>query len=233
MSELLGALGLAWPRLLLYPGGAFAIGAGWLLAAWLSRCAGRPVAPPSAPGPAGLVAALPPLAAIALMPLAPARSFPYGLDLVIALALLEWPRALQGRGLSREEALQQYGPLLAAAALLAEGAGGLELTRLLRAPGGWLDRALLAAGTLIWLAALPRLLAAGPGGLGGRLRALGLLLVAALPLLGALAAALGERLPGELAGWLLPPAAILGVAAALGGAFTLRRRSGSRHGRGG
>ena len=112
MSELLGALGLAWPRLLLYPGGAFALGAGWLLAAWLSGCAGRPVAPPSAPGPGDLLAALPPLAAIALMPLAPARSFPYGLDLVIALTLLEWPRALQGRGLSRGEALQQYGPLL-------------------------------------------------------------------------------------------------------------------------
>jgi hypothetical protein len=233
MSELLGALGLAWPRLLLYPGGAFAIGASWLLAAWLSRCAGRPVIPPAA---GTLLAALPPLTALALMPLAPARGFPFGLDLVIALALLEWPRALQGRGLLRAEALRDYGPLLAAAALLAEGAGGLELTRLLRAPEGWLDRGLLAAGTLLWLAALPRLLLAGPAGLAGRLRALGLLLVAALPLLGALAAALATRLPGELAGWLLPPMAMLLAAAALGGAVKLltpRLRCGSRRGRGG
>jgi hypothetical protein len=223
MSELLGALGLAWPRLLLYPGGAFALGASWLLAAWLSRCAGRPVAAPAAPAAGDLVAALPPLAAILLMPLAPARSFPFGLDLVIALALLEWPRALQGRGLVRAEALREYGPLLVAAALLAEGAGGLELTRLLRVPEGWLDRGLLAAGALLWLAALPRLISAGPGGPAGRLRALGLLLVAALPLLGALAATLAGRLPGELAGWLLPPAAILCGAVALGGAMRLSR----------
>lgn len=230
MSELLGALGLAWPRLLLYPGGAFALGASWLLAAWLSRCAGRPVAPAAA---GALAAALPPLAALALMPLAPARSFPYGLDLVIAVALLEWPRALAGGGFSRETALRDYGPLLVAAALLGEGAGGLELTRLLRAPEGWLDRGLLAAGALLWLAALPRLIDAGPGGLAGRLRALGLLLVAALPLLGALAAAAGGRLPGALAGWLLPPAAILLCALGLGGALRLRRRCGSRRGRGG
>jgi hypothetical protein len=233
VGELLGALGLAWPRLLLYPGGVFALAASWLLAAWLSRCAGRPIAPPGGPAAGALAAALPPLAAIALMPLAPARSFPFGLDLVIALALLEWPRALQGRALTRAAALREYGPLLLAAALLAEGAGGLELTRLLRAPESWLDRGLLAAGALLWLAALPRLLLAGPPGIAGRLRALGLLLVAALPLLGALAAALSELVPGELAGWVLPPTAMVIVALALGGALMPRLRCGSRRGRGG
>lgn len=233
MSELLGALGLAWPRLLLYPGGTFALGASWLLAVWLARCAGRPLDLPRRSAAGALLAALPPLTAITLMPLAPARSFPFGLDLVVALALLEWPRVMQGRRLQRQTAVRAYGPLLLAAVLLAEGAGGLELSRLLQAPESWLDRGLLGAGTLLWLAALPRLLRAGPDNLAGRLRALGLLLVAALPLLGALAAALAGVVPGELAGWLLPPLAMVIAALALGGAtLMLRLRCGSRRARG-
>ena len=224
MSELLGALGLAWPRLLLYPGGLFALVASWLLGMWLARCRCRS----ASPGRAKLGAVVPPLVALALLPLAPARSFPYGLDLVVALVLLEWPRALGWGAQRREELARAYAPLLLAGLGLAEACGGLELTRLLRWPEPLVAQLLLGASAALWLAALPRLLASGPGGLAGRLRALGLLLVAALPLLGALAAMLAERLPADLAGWLLPPVAILAAGLALGGVARVPERARAR-----
>jgi hypothetical protein len=228
LGELLGALGLAWPRLLLYPGGLFALLAARLLAAWLARCRGGAAAPLRRPGqPPGMaiVAAAPPLAAIALLPLAPARSFPFGIDLVVALALLEWPRLLAGPATRREALARDYGPLLVAALGMAVAVGGVELTRLLRLPAGWAERALLLAAAALWLAALPRLLAGAPAGAAHRLRALGLLLVAALPLLGALAAWAAPLLPAELAGWLLPPAALLAAGLALGGLVRLPPRA--------
>ena len=226
MGELLGALGLAWPRLLLYPGGVFALAAAWLLERWLRLCAGRPAAPPAPLAPANILDWLPPLAALTLLPLAPARGFPYGLDLAVAAGLLEWPRLRHAdwRRLGRAPLLRAYGPLLAGALLMAEGAGGLGLSGLLTWPASALDRALLLGGALVWLAALPRLLSDGPGGLAGRLRALGLLLVGALPLLGALAALSAGALPGELAGWVLPPLAALGAALLLGGLVRVRAR---------
>lgn len=215
MGELLGALGLAWPRVLLYPGGLFALLAAWLLLAWL-RARGLRTGGAEGRG-GGVVALVPPLAALTLLPLAPARSFPYGLDLVLALALLEWPRlfawlrapgaAIDDRTL-RADVARDYLPLLAAAGLMGAGVGGLELTRLLRWPQGIADQALLAGGALLWTAALPRLLLAGPPSLAGGLRALGLTLIAALPLVGALATWTAGVLPANLAGWALPPAAI-------------------------
>ena len=224
MSELLGALGLAWPRLLLYPGGLFALAASWVLDAWLARCGCRlethEQAGVSAPG-----ALVPPLVALALLPLAPARSFPYGVDLVVALALLEWPQALGWGARRREELARAYAPLLVAGLGMAEAGGGLELTRLLRWPEPLLGQLLLGASAGLWLTALPRLLARGPGGLAGRLRALGLLLVATLPLLGALADALAGLLPGDLAGWVLPPIAMLAAGLGLGGAARLPERA--------
>lgn len=234
MGELLGALGLAWPRLLLYPGGLFALGAAWLLGRWLARCGLAPGGGWHGAGGAGMLPALlgavPPLAAISLLPLAPARPFPYGLDLVAALALLEAPRLWRAAGdadasgaIGRAALARAYLPLLVAAAALAEAAGGLELTRLLRLPEGWPGRALLGLGAALWLAALPPLLADGPAGLVGRLRALGLLAVAALPLLAALAAA--GLLPAEYAGWALPPAALLLAGLGLGAAARLPWRA--------
>jgi hypothetical protein len=215
VSELLGAIGLAWPRLLLYPGGLFALVASRALAIWLARCGGTAVSSPARPAPGEIFFLLPPLVAIAMMPLAPARSFPFGLDLAITLALLEWPRVTQGRGLDRAALLREYGPLLIAATLMGEAVGGLELTRLLQTPAPWLDRALLGAGAVLWALSLPRLIAAGPQSLAGQLRALGLLLIPALPLLGALAAA-SDGLLGNLAGWLLPPGAMLATAGVVG-----------------
>ncbi len=229
MGELLGALGLAWPRLLLYPGGLFALGASWLLARWLRWCAGLPAraTPASA---IDLAAVLPPLAALSLLPLAPARGFPYGLDLVVAVGLLEWPslRRAAGRNLARAELLRRYGPLIVGALLMAEGAGGLGLSGLLTWPAGRLDQALLLGGAAIWLLALPGLLADGLWSLAGRLRALGLLLVGALPMVGALAAMTAGVLPGELAGWLLPPTALALAAGLLGGMVRVRRVAAER-----
>lgn len=225
MGELLGALGLAWPRLLLYPGGLFALGASWLLARWLAWCAGPAPAAEARPRPSDLVDLLPPLAALSLLPLAPARGFPYGLDLVVAVGLLEWPRlrGAPGAALARGQLLRAYGPLIAGALLMAEAAGGLGLSGLLSWPAGWLERAMLLGGAGVWLAALPRLIDPHPQGLAWRLRALGLLLVGSLPLVGAMAALSAGTLPGEIAGWLLPPAALLVVGGALGGLVRWRR----------
>lgn len=225
MGELFGALGLAWPRLLLYPGGLFALGASWLLARWLAWCGRRPWAAGAPVGAAGMLELVPPLAALTLLPLAPARGFPYGLDLVVAVGLLEWPRLrlLVRAGPGRAALVRSYGPLVVGAALMAAGAGGLGLSGLLSWPGGWLERLLLAGGACIWLLALPGLLAAGPWGVAGRLRALGLLLVGALPWVGGLAALLAGRVPAELAAWLVVPLAGAGVAAALGAAVRVLR----------
>ncbi|MBX0330043.1 hypothetical protein K2Z83_20450 [Oscillochloris sp. ZM17-4] len=79
MGELLGALGLAWPRLLIYPGGLSALGLAWLLSRWM--VVGKRPSPP-APLPLRrergvvIIDALPPLLALALLPLPPARGFP-------------------------------------------------------------------------------------------------------------------------------------------------------------
>jgi hypothetical protein len=223
MGELLGALGLAWPRLLLYPGGLFALGAGWLLARWLGWCAGAALPSAQPWHRATLAAALPPLAALSLLPLAPARAFPYGLDLFVALGLLEWPQlrmALAG-GLNRAELLRGYGPLLLAALGLAEATGGLGLSQLLAWPSTGLAQALLLASATLWLAGLPPLLMTGPTGLAGRLRALGLLLLGVLPLLAALASQLAGLLPGPWAGRLLPLLAMSLAALGLGGLLRL------------
>ncbi len=229
MGELLGALGLAWPRVLLYPGGLFALVASLVLMRWLAAGGAAPAWP--AP-PATVLDLAPPLMVLTLLPLAPARPFPFGLDLPVALALLEWPRVrvLAARDRAPAELLRDYALPLAAALALAVATGGLELSRLLRWPGAVPEQALLVLGAMLWLLGLPRLLRAGPGGAAGALRALGLLLVGTLPLLGALAAAAGPWLPADGAGWLLPPVAILSAALALGVALRVPERWAGRIG---
>ncbi|MBP1465860.1 hypothetical protein EYB53_009105 [Candidatus Chloroploca sp. M-50] len=234
MIELLAALGQVWPRLLLYPGGLFALGASWMLCrwlAWVSRqrpaCAG-PVMLASLPG------LLPPMIVLALMPLAPARGFPYGLDLVVALGLLEWPylrRGVAGIGkVDRARLLRMYGPLLLAGGGMAEANASLGLSNLLTVPEAPVARALLLASALLWLASLPQLLmnpcaaeddhSAGDGSkewplasLAARLRALGLVLIGMLALLGFASVRSEPWLTATQAGWLLPP--LVGVVTAL------------------
>jgi hypothetical protein len=248
VGELLGALGLAWPRLLIYPGGLAALGLAWLLARWMQVAVGagqdrapHRIGPPLSlrsgrgAGGEGLIAdivdALPPLLALALLPLPPARGFPYGIDLVAALALLGWPRLralAAGGGLA--ESLPGYGMLLLGGVLMGAGAGGVELSRMARSPGAALGWAPLLGGGGLWLAGQARLYA-GDRGWAGRLGELGHLWVGALPILAALAALAPGRLPDGWAAWALPPLALLAAALLLGAALrTPLKKGGLREG---
>lgn len=225
MGELLGALGLAWPRLLLYPGGAFALAGSWLLARWLSYCCGRPALATRAPAVVDILTIVPPLTALTLLPLAPARSFPYGIDLVVALGLLEWPRLrAPGPAPAPRALVRAYGALILAATGMAQASGGLGLSGLLSWPERWQEQGLLLLSAGLWLGALPWLLEGGAGGLAGDLRGLGLLLVGALPVIGAMAA-VGGGLLDDLSGWIIPPAAFIAAALVVGGAMRLRRQA--------
>jgi hypothetical protein len=247
IAELLALLGRAWSRLLLYPGGLAAFLAVWAAGALAARVTGgRPVEdlPPAEPDGAGAevprtpldyLALLCPWIAIALLPLPYAAPFGRPLDLMVLLALLEWPRLLilardlraeptpYGRGTGRLAAmLNGYPPLILAGLVLAQSAGSLELGVIAAGTGEeWdvLRRSLYLAGTLGLLLALPPLLEigpfaierdlarrmpllpAGPVALGLRLRALGLVLLAALPFIGLLPPATEDGAPAP---WLAP-----------------------------
>ncbi len=183
MSDLLGALGQAWPRIALYPGGIAALIAMILLA----RLRGaRRIAWPDI---ATLIDLLPPLSVICLLPLAPAAPFAYGLDLPVALTLLLWPELRRAASEQRDprSLLEQWSALLLAGIALASAANTLNLSELLRWPGDAGRQIALLLSALAWLAAsavalplrsdLPN---AGSG--------LGLLLIGALPLIGAIGA---------------------------------------------
>lgn len=91
MSDLLGALGQAWPRLLLYPGGLSAM----LAVVMFARLRGVTITRDR--HITTLIDTLPPLCVLTLLPLAPAASFAYGLDLATTLLLLMWPGYAPGR----------------------------------------------------------------------------------------------------------------------------------------
>jgi hypothetical protein len=157
-----------------------------------------------------------PWLALALLPLPLAVALPRQIDIVVALALLEWPNVLairmdmRGGSLRRlVAALNSYPPLILAALTLAQAGNSLDLTALARAPG---SSASLSTSALHWIGAialalaLPPALGIGPFAdegrrtkddeafsqpstpnpqLGLRLRALGLVALAALPWAGA------------------------------------------------
>lgn len=185
MSDLFGALGQAWPRLLLYPGGVSAV----LAALIFARLRGvRQFATLTS---AGLVDLLPPLSVITLLPLAPAAPFPYGLDLLTALALLLWP-ALRRAATERCDPHQlaaQYLPALLAVSALASAVGTLDLSGLLQWPSTPARQAAFLLGAGAWLAAIPRL-APPQSALAAASSALGLMLIGVLPLSASLSAIL-------------------------------------------
>lgn len=185
MSDLFGALGQAWPRLLLYPGGLSAV----LAALIFARLRGvRRFATPTS---AGLIDLLPPLSVMTLLPLAPAAPFPYGLDLLTALALLLWP-ALRRAAVERCDLLQlaaQSLPVLLAGCALASAVGTLDLSGLLRWPSTPARQVAFLLGTGAWLAAIPRLALPQPT-LADASSALGLMLIGVLPLSASLSAIL-------------------------------------------
>jgi hypothetical protein len=226
-AELLALLGRFWPRLLIYPGGLAALLAGAVIL-WFQRRSLR------GPAPAG-AGALAPLAALsavavpwlglALLPLPLAASVGRSVDVIFALALLEWPRLLaaardveQGRSARLAAALNSYPPLIGALLLLALPGGSLDVQLLGQAPAQESGR---LAGAGHWVGAAGLLLAlvpalgigpfAGPSPdqpalrLGLALRAAGVGALAALPWAG---------LIPEKMEWLLP-LPVLGVAAAV------------------
>lgn len=182
MQELLGALSAAWPRLVIYPGGLTA-----LTLCWLIQRVRRGERRGSIRAKAVLLAVAMQLVAISLLPLPYAVPFPYGLDLLVALALLDGPLWLADEP-ARNRKPWGYGLLLLAGLALIEGSGSLRLDSLL----GWhsrpevADRVLLLVGSGGWLAGA---LWAGrwlPYGAGATLRLVGHGMIASLPWLGAL-----------------------------------------------
>lgn len=177
MSDLLGAFGQAWLRLLLYPGGLSAV----LAALILARLRGiQQFEPLTAPR---LLDLLPPLSAIALLPLAPAASFPYGLDLPTAVTLLLWPelRRAAAERCDPHQLAAHYLPAFLAAIALVSAAGAFDLSGLLRWPSTPVRQATFLIGAGAWIAAIPRLAPPQPH-LAAACSALGLMLIGVLPL---------------------------------------------------
>jgi hypothetical protein len=187
-NELLALLGRAWSRLLIYPGGLAAFGLVWLISTLQNRFS-SPLAP-HAPFPApaagseeppqrrgegsllALSSVVLPWLAIALLPLPLAVTLPRQIDIVVALALLEWPNVLAIRQELRAgdmrrlaAALNSYPPLILATLALAQAGNSLELAALARTPG---DSSAISTRALHWLGvialalALPLALGLGP-----------------------------------------------------------------------
>lgn len=177
MSDLLGAFGQGWPRLLIYPGGLSAV----LAALLLARVRGiRQMESLTAPR---LLDLLPPLSAIALLPLAPAASFPYGLDLPTAVTLLLWPelRRAAAERCDPHQLAAHYLPAFLAVLALASATGTFDLSGLLRWPSTPVRQAAFLLGAGAWIVAIPRLAPPQPN-IAAACSALGLVLVGILPL---------------------------------------------------
>jgi len=180
MSDILGALGQAWPRLLLYPGGISAL----LMVLIVARLRGIP---PATLGPFTLIDLLPPLSVITLLPLTPAAPFAYGLDVPTALLMLLWPsfrRAARER-IAPQQMLEWYLPLLIAATALVSVTTTLDLSGLLRWPAEPLRQLCFLLGALAWIAAVPPITSL-QNNLAGACSEVGLLLIGVLPLIAGL-----------------------------------------------
>ena len=263
LAELLSFLGLAWSRLLIFPGGLCAFVIVWLVG-FLEQRRISPIAPPcctgaaalrafsiaslrgtgaaalrslpgmgaaalrSLPGPSPLTASavVLPWLGVALLPLPLAAPLSRPIDLVVIIALLEWPRLLaitvdlhtgeRLRGMQRlAAALNGYPPLALALILTAEGTGTLESMGLLRIPEGTSALWWFWIGVGALILTLPPLIEAGPFALdapddlrfGMRLRALGIVLITALPGIALLTRG-GDEDWWRIA---LPPLALTGV----------------------
>jgi hypothetical protein len=195
-SELLTLLGLAWSRLVIYPGGLALIGLIWLITRTENpeprtenrepRTENRE---PSIQRRSGQVnngswflvlsSIIPPWLGLALLPLPAAAPMNRKTDIIIVLALLEWPRIVaiahelcsadttgQRAGARRlAAALNSYPALMLATLALAQPAGSLEIAALARSPSEMAAlsiKALHWLGAAAWTLALPALLGLGP-----------------------------------------------------------------------
>lgn len=154
LSELLALIGLAWPRLLLYPGGLAAFALVWLLA-------GRRL-PARWPNLAlALSAIVPAWLGVALLPLPAAARFERPIDALLAFGLLSWPLLLsalvdvhaeRARGAQRLAGiLNGAPPAILALLLLALLAGSFRVDLLSTTPG---THATPQQAGLHWFAAL-------------------------------------------------------------------------------
>lgn len=226
-NELLAMLGRAWPRLLLYPGGMAAFALIWL-AGRVRRgksLDGERVAT-ALPGALAISAVAAPWLGLALLPLPLSAPLSRRTDLIVALALLEWPLVLtiaaefrspapgaEARTARRlAAALNSYPPLILATLALAQSARSFEVEALARPPDA---TALARDAALHWIGAVALALALAPAlgigpfaagqpdqrtlRIGLQLRGVGLAALAALPWL----APFGER------PWLMPLPALL------------------------
>ena len=207
-SELLALVGRSWSRLLLYPGGLA------LLLALLVRTFSKQR------WGVGRVALLPlaaPWLAVALLPLPGAVDLGRGIDAVVITALFDLPLlhtlAIELRGDATQRvrgarrlaaALNGYPALLLALLLLVAGNGSLELAQLARVPAQ--PEVLLThwVGAVALVLALPPVLGIGafatpepPASLefALRLRQIGYVLLALLPLIAGLDNQIWQALP--------------------------------------
>jgi hypothetical protein len=177
--------------LLLYPGGLTAFATIWMISTLQNREPRTENREPvhhrgSQFAVLGSVAL--PWLGLALLPLPLAVGLPRQVDIVVTLALLEWPqvlairRALRAGDMRRlAAALNSYPPLILATLALAQSAGSLDIVALARSPGELISG---SASVLHWIGAvalalaLPPALGIGPFGdrgqeAGGRRREAG------------------------------------------------------------
>lgn len=211
IAELLSLLGLAWSRLLIFPGGLFALGV-VLAIEWAMARSSDSMQKYNDIGILSASAVILPWLGLALLPLPLATPLARPIDLVALIGLLEWPRLLaiaaafrsddRARALSGVRrlggALNSYPPIILAALVMTHATGTLEGVGLARLPAtaAPLEYAWFWVGALALTLALPPLLELGPFAgdadhgmirLALRLRALGMILLAALPWLAPLA----------------------------------------------
>ncbi len=228
IAELLALLGRSWSRLFLYPGGiAFLVAFVLMRGVYWGKPAdhtGENLPPqalrlPFSESPLFFVSyaslVMLPWLGLALMPLPLAANIGRSIDVVMVLALLEWPRLWlaayeyrQGRIARLAATLNSYPPCIAALGLLAIPSGSFDIRLLMQQPTP--ATPLLLSG-VHWLGAcglllaLPALLGLGPFAcpppaaivfrIGLLLRNVGITLLVALPF---------AALIPEAYSWLLP-----------------------------
>jgi hypothetical protein len=180
-NELLTLLGLAWSRLVIYPGGLAVFALIWLLARTENREPRiRTLSWQENHGSWFLVLSsiVLPWLGLALLPLPAAAPMSRKTDIIIVLALLEWPQlttvarelraadeACQRAGGRRlAAALNSYPTLMLATLALAQPAGSLEIAALARPPSemaAFSMQALHWLGAAAWTFALAPLLGLG------------------------------------------------------------------------
>ncbi|WP_322820854.1 hypothetical protein [Chloroflexus sp.] len=193
MSDLLGVLGQAWPRLLLYPGGLSAV----LAVVMFARLRGVTITRDD--HITTLIDVLPPLCVLTLLPLAPAASFAYGLDLATTLLLLMWPVMRQVAQERRDprDVINQYLPIIMAAMVFASITNTLSLSGLLRWPAEPLPQIGYGLGIVAWFVGSSQIMSTRPN-LATACSELGFVMVGVLPLSAGLQAL---PVPGAIAGW--------------------------------